>query len=132
MSYIPKILIVDDEPRMCDSLKFLLSGQDYEVFTANSGQDALQFFSENEFDVAVLDIVMPDIDGHQLMDRIRERNPEAIVILMSGHASLDSAARAIKSGAWDYIRKPFEYDELLKTVQNALDQKRLRREDKGY
>ena len=132
MSYIPKILIVDDEPRMCDSLKFLLSGQNYEVFTANSGQDALQSLSENEFDVAVLDVVMPGIDGHQLMACIRERNPEAMVILMTGHASMDSAARAIKNGAWDYIRKPFEYDELLKTVQNALNQKRLRREGKGY
>jgi PAS domain S-box-containing protein len=125
----PKILIVDDEPRMCDSLEFLLSRQDYEIRTANSGQEALDVLSGNEFDVALLDIVMPDMDGHRLMDHINTLNPDTFVIFITGHASLDSAVRALRRGAYDYLRKPFDYDELLRTLQNALNQKRLKSEN---
>ena len=125
----PKILIVDDEPRMCDSLSGLLAAeQDYEIHTATSGQDALKILSENKFDLALLDIMMPEMDGHQLMDHIKAMNPETYVIFLTGHASLDSAVKALRKGAYDYLKKPFEYEELLKTVQNALNQKRLKRE----
>ena len=125
----PRILIVDDEPRMRDSLKSLLSSQDYEISTANSGQEALDLLSKQDFDVALLDIVMPDMSGHQLMDHINVRNPDTLVIVITGHATLDSAVDALRRGAYDYVRKPFDYDELLKRVQNALNQKRLKYEN---
>jgi PAS domain S-box-containing protein len=125
----PRILIVDDEYRMCDSLKFLLSQQDYEVHMATSGREALDLLSKIHFDVALLDIVMPGMDGHQLMHHINTLCPETSVIVLTGHASVESAVHALREGAYDYIRKPFEYDELLNTVQNALSQKRLKREN---
>jgi len=127
MFSVPKILIVDDEPRMCDSLRNLLSGQDYEVFTANSGYQAMDFLSKDTFDVVFVDMVMPDINGYQLMDHINTRVPDTFVIVITGHASVESAVEALRKGAYDYLKKPFEYDELLKTLQNALNQKKAKK-----
>jgi PAS domain S-box-containing protein len=123
-----KILIVDDEPRMCESLRLLLDNQGYEISTANSGQHALQLLSEEGFDLALLDMVMPDMNGHDLMDQINTNSPATMIVAITGHASLDSAVGALRRGAYDYLRKPFEYEELLKTVQNALKQKKLESE----
>ncbi len=128
MSANPKILIVDDEPRMCESLKLLLGGLGYDISTANTGKEAMALMADQQFDLALLDIVIPDMDGHQLMDHIGRTTPETLVVVITGHASLDSAVNALRRGAYDYLRKPFEYEELLKTVQNALDQKRLKSE----
>ena len=128
MHQSPKILIVDDEPRMCESLRLLLDSQGYDIYTANSGSEAQDLLGNQSFDLALLDIVMPDVDGHQLMEFIGRSNPDTLVIAITGHASLDSAVGALRRGAYDYLRKPFEYEELLRTVENALNQKRLRSE----
>ena len=128
MAYTPKILIVDDELRMCDSLEFLLSSHGYEISTANSGKEALDLLSRERFDIAILDIVLPDINGHRLMEHISDQTPETTVIFITGYATLDSATEALRKGAYDYIKKPFGDDELLKTVENALSQKRLKYE----
>jgi PAS domain S-box-containing protein len=128
MAHTPKILIVDDEPRMCDSLKVLLSNEGYEVQTGYSGQEALQWLAKNDFDLVLLDIVMPDMGGHQIMDHINEQYPETLVIVVTGRASVDSAVESLRKGAYDYLKKPFDFDELLKRVKNAVDQKRLKRE----
>ena len=125
-----KILVVDDEPRMCESLKFLLGNKDYDVCTANSGQDALNYLKKDDFDVVLLDIVMPNIDGNQLMDYINTRNQDTLVIVITGNASLDSAVRALRSKAYDYFSKPVEPDELLKSVEHAINQKRLQNENR--
>ena len=129
MPHRAKILIVDDEPRMCDSLQFLLSNQDHEVCTANSGQEALDYLAKDDFDVVLLDIVMPNIDGHQLMDYINFQNQDTLVIVITGKATLDSAVHALRSKAYDYFNKPVEPDELLKTVQNAINQIKLKYEN---
>ncbi len=126
MSYTPRILIVDDEPRMCDSLKVLLSGQGYEIHTGNSVKEAIEYLSRNSFDLVLLDIVMPEMDGHRVMDYINSQDIETLVIVMTGHASIESAIEALRGGAYDYLRKPFEHEELLKTVGNAFMQKRLK------
>jgi two-component system, cell cycle sensor histidine kinase and response regulator CckA len=125
MQTAPKILIVDDEPRMCESLRLLLGKQGYDIQTATSGNEALGLISHESFDLALLDLVMPDMDGHQLMDQINAHFPDTIVIVITGHASLDSAVWALRRGAYDYLRKPFEYEELIKRVQNAINQKQL-------
>lgn len=127
--FTPNILIVDDEPRMCTSLKSLLSDQNYNVFTAKSGQEALDFLPRERLDIVILDIVMPELDGYKVMDQIKRQSPETMVILMTGYASVGSALEALKGGAYDYLRKPFENGELLKTVGNALSQKRLKHEN---
>lgn len=124
----PKILIVDDELRMCESLEYLLKNRDYEVITANCGRDALALLAENTFDVAVLDVHLPDILGTEVMANLRTRSPDTTVIVITADANLDSAIAALKCGAYDYLRKPFEFEELLRTVENALSQRALKRE----
>ncbi len=130
MSYTPKILIVDDEPRMCTSLKMLLSHYGYEIHTSNSGKEAVEYLSKNNFDLVLLDMVMPDMDGRQVMDHIKGQSPETLIVVITGHASVESAVAALRNKAYDYLRKPFEHEELLKTVENALEQKRLSGERK--
>jgi two-component system cell cycle sensor histidine kinase/response regulator CckA len=130
MPYIPKILIVDDEPRMCTSLKMLLSDHGYEINTSNTGKEAIEYLSKNNFDLVLLDVVMPDMGGLQVMDYIEAQSLETLIIVITGYASVESAVAALRNRAYDYLRKPFEYEELLKTVENALEEKRLNSERK--
>ena len=129
MAFSAQILIIDDEPRMCESLHMLLSGQGYDVFTAGTGEDAETMLVNNRFDIALVDWVMPDTGGIHLMDFINQKTPDTEVIIITGYASLDSAIDALKRGAYDYVRKPFEFEELLATIKNALNQKKLQREN---
>ena len=128
MTSTDRILIVDDEPRIRDSLKLLLDGHGYEVYTVSSGLEAQDVLSVYRFDLALIDMVMPDLTGHELMELIHEKNPETMVVIITGHASLDSAIGALRRGAYDYLRKPFEFEELLATVRNALKHKKLKSE----
>ncbi|HAA01896.1 MAG TPA: hybrid sensor histidine kinase/response regulator, partial [Syntrophobacteraceae bacterium] len=122
----PRILIADDEPRFCESLKLLLSRQGYQISTTSSGFEAQTLLSSHQFDLALLDLVIPDINGQQLIEYINYHCPETMVIVITGNGSVESAVSALRQGAYDYLRKPFEYEELLTTVQNALNQKRLK------
>ena len=129
MFYVPKVLIIDDEPRMCDSLKVLLGRQGYETQTGYSGKEAIECLARDSFDLVLLDIVMPDMTGHQIMDYINSQTPETLVIVMTGHASVDSAVESLRRGAYDYLRKPFDFEQLEKRVKNALNQNRLKKEN---
>jgi len=120
-----KILIVDDEPLMCDSLKALLHNEGFEAETRCSGREAIHCFRKDVFDVVLLDMHMPDMNGLQLMDLIKGERPEVFVVVITGRASVDSTVEFLRRGAFDYLRKPFEHEELLKTIKNALRQKRL-------
>jgi len=128
MSYIPKVLIIDDEPRMCDSLEVLLNSQGYETQTGYSGKEAIERLATDNFDLVLLDIVMPDMSGHEIMDHINSKCSEILVIVMTGHASVDSAIESLRRGAYDYLRKPFDFEQLLRRVKNALGQSRLKKE----
>ena len=129
MAFTPKILIIDDEPGMCESLRIFFGTKGYDVSTAGSGEQARQILQESRFDVALVDMVIPDTDGHQLMDLINRKSPDTDVIVITGNTSLEFAIGALKRGAYDYVRKPFEFEELLTTVENALKQKQLKREN---
>ena len=124
-----KILIVDDEPFVCDSLEEFLGHYDYEIQVAHSAKEAIKYLGERHFDIVLLDIVMPDEDGFKVMDYTHQCL-DTLVILMTGYASNESAIEALKRGAYWYLRKPFEYEELLKLVNNALDQRRLKADRK--
>jgi len=126
MSLMPKVLVVDDEPKICDSLKILLSSLDYAVDTAGSGHLALDLLSGAKFDVALVDVVIPDIDGYSLMEHIKAHHPEMMVITITGNADYETAVGALRRGAYDFLKKPINPEELLHTVQNALTHKELK------
>ena len=125
-----KILIVDDEIRMLESLSVLMSGQGYRVETASSGSEALDKLAVRDFDVILLDMLLDDMDGYQVMERVRAFSPDALVVIMTGNASVESAVKALKLGAYSYLKKPFEVEDLFKTIENALSQKRSESERK--
>ena len=124
-AYQPRLLLVDDEPRLLSSLYELLRGHDYQLVTASTGAEALAHLARLRFDLVLLDLRLPDIGGHQIMDFINEKGVGADVIVMSGEVGIDAAIGALKRGAYDYLRKPYSREELLKTVANALKQRRL-------
>jgi len=121
----PQILVVDDEPAICDYLQQFLTRQKYNPTAVNSGQEAVQAVSESQFDIIFLDIGLPDIDGYDVLDQISDRSPDSLIVMMTGYASIETAVEALRKGAYDYLRKPFEMEELLKTTHNALTHQRL-------
>jgi diguanylate cyclase (GGDEF)-like protein/PAS domain S-box-containing protein len=121
----PRLLLVDDEPRLLSSLYELLRGRDYQLVTASCGKEAVAHLSQAHFDLVLLDLRLPDMSGHEIMDYINERGLGADVIVMSGEVGIEAAIGALRRGAYDYLRKPYSREELLKTVANALQQRRL-------
>ena len=128
----PRVLIVDDEPRVLSSLCELLKTRDYQLSTAGCGREALEQLSEGEFDLAILDMQLPDMSGHEVMDYINANNAGTDVIVISGKSDIDSAIGALKRGAFDYLRKPYAREELLKTIDNALKQRALEADNRRY
>jgi PAS domain S-box-containing protein len=127
-----RIIIVDDEPRICETLKFFLENNGYEVESALNGIQALALSDTKTFDLFLLDIGLPHIDGIELMSHVLQKDPNALVILMTGNATVDSAVAALKTGAYDYLKKPIEIDDLLKTIQDCLQQKRLLDQNRDF
>ena len=130
MSIKSKILIVDDEPRICKSIKTLLHTQGYEVQICHNGHEAIACFKKNSFDLILQDIFMEGMDGFMVLDAMRKQNIETPVIMMTGNASTRSAVKAMKIGANDYIKKPFEPDELFSLIKSTLHQRTLEIENK--
>ncbi len=123
-----RILVVDDEENLLHFLSKLLKGEGYRVKTAETGAKALERAKEADFDLAILDIKLPDMDGVAVLRAFREVVPAANVVMITAYGSIESAVEAMKAGAYDYIVKPFRAEEILKTVEKALEQRRLRRE----
>ena len=120
-----RILLSDDDPRMLQSLSGLLGMHDYRVETALGGRQALEMLQRERYDLLLLDLAMPEVDGHEVMRVMKERNIPTMTIVVSGNASLDGIASALRSGAYDYLKKPYVPEELLATVNNAVRKKRL-------
>ncbi|MCP4634362.1 MAG: response regulator [candidate division Zixibacteria bacterium] len=114
------ILIVDDELRMCLSLKSLLERQEYSINTTTSSIEASELLQTHKFDMVITDIKMPEYDGIEILRKAKEIDPHIIVILMTGFASLESAKAAINRGAFDYLTKPLEFDDLIKSIRKGL------------
>ncbi len=118
-----KILVIDNEPRMVDSLKALLSMEGYDVIGEQSPLRALSLMEHSKFDLIISDIRMPEIDGIEILKRAREKDPFVGVILITGYASLDSARNAVDKGAYGYLTKPLEIDELKLAVERSLEKR---------
>ena len=124
-----KLLIVDDELSVRDSLGKWFREEGYEIGTAESASDALTRMAENKWDVALLDIKMRGTDGIELQRRLHEMDPDLIVIMMTGYASVETAVTALKNGAYDYVSKPLDPDEIAHLVKKARAHKRAEKEN---
>ncbi len=120
-----KILVVDDERSIRNTLKDILENEKFEVVLAEDGIEALDKLELGPFDVILCDIKMPRMDGIELLDKIKEREPDAVVVMISGHGTIDTAVEAIKKGAFDFISKPLDLNRLLITIRNATDKTQL-------
>lgn len=116
-----KILIVDDEDAIRRTLKDILTFEKYKVDEARDGMDGLAKVKKNNYDVVLMDIKMPNMDGMDALERLQEIQPDLPVIMISGHANIDNAVEAVKKGAFDFIQKPPDLNRLLITVRHALD-----------
>jgi DNA-binding NtrC family response regulator len=124
MTKTANILIVDDEKVIQDSCRQILKKEAYKAKIAGDGEEALRMFKEELFHVVILDIRLPGMDGIEVLAKIKEESPETPVIIMTGFASIESAVDAIKSGACDYLSKPFTPDELRISVRKALEKRK--------
>jgi len=116
-----RILVVDDERGMCEFLRFLLQEEGYEVDVAHRGEEALEKVRESRFDLILADIKMPGLDGLEMLRKLRDAEKDTVVIVMTGYSSLDSAIKAIKYDASDYLTKPFDDpDAVLAAVERGL------------
>lgn len=122
---LPKILIIDDEESIRSTLKDILEYEDYEVDTAADGDEGLKKIQEIGYDAVLCDVKMPRIDGMEVLEKGLNINPELQFIMISGHATVDTAVEATKKGAYDFIEKPPDLNRLLVSVRNAMDKSEL-------
>jgi DNA-binding NtrC family response regulator len=119
----PHILLMEDEANIANGLKMVLSEEGYEVDLADTGQKALDSFFGNGFDLLVADLRLPDIDGFEVIKRVKDKRPETEVVVITGHSSVYSAVDAMKLGVYDYLPKPFTEDEIKGAVSGALEKR---------
>jgi two-component system response regulator PilR (NtrC family) len=120
-----KILVVEDEKSMREVLKILLDGENYEVMTASDGLEGLSSLDKDIFDLVITDMKMPKAGGFQVLKKVKEISPDTIVIMITAFGTKETAIEAMKLGAYDYINKPFNIDEIRLIVRRALEKKRL-------
>ena len=126
------ICIVDDEPGILKTLSELLEDEGYQVTSAKNGADALDVIRQDPPDLVFLDIWMPDLDGLEVLKRVRHQFPNMMVIVMSGHGSIETAVQATKLGAYDYLEKPLDSEKITILVRNALHQRKLEEENLNF
>ncbi len=118
-----KILVIDDENIVRTSCNRALTPEGYEVKMAQNGFDGLRMIEEENFDLVLTDLKMPDMDGIEVLRKIKEGWPEIEVIIITGYQTVDTAVKSIKLGAFDYIEKPFTPDALVSAVTKAIEHK---------
>ena len=127
---MPNILIVDDEQGIRQSLKGVLEDEGYKASLAESGESCLEILGKHPFDVVLLDIWLPGMDGLDVLEQIKESESPPEVIMISGHGTIETAVRATKLGAFDFLEKPLSLEKTLILVKNALEARRLRSENR--
>lgn len=121
-----RVLIVDDEYQLLEAFKKKLSKEGMEVFTATNGQEAISIIKQEALDIGLFDIKLPDTDGVSLLEKLREMQPTVEVIMLTGYASVDTAIRSMKLGAYDYLTKPVKLSELHTVILKAYEKKQLK------
>jgi len=125
-----KVLIVDDEPDFLETIIKRLHARNIDVTGAESGHQALELIGDRDFDVVILDVKMPGLDGIDTLREIKKKKPLLEVIMLTGHASVESGIQGMQLGAFDYVMKPVALDELLEKMRQAYERK-LIQEGKG-
>jgi len=124
-----RMLIVEDEVTLCESLKRVLMRDGYQVDAVNSAESALTQIEETSYDLIITDIILPGIDGIELLRRIKDSFPEQIVIVITAYASIETAVSALRAGAYDYVIKPIIHEEIKRIVKNSFRERTLRAEN---
>jgi len=124
------ILVIDDEKSIRNTLKEVLEYENHTIDLASDGEEGLEKFKSNQYEIVLLDIKMPGMDGTEVLDNIVAESPDIPVIMISGHGNIDTAVESIKKGAYDFIEKPLDLNRLLITIRNALDKSHLITETK--
>ena len=125
------ILIVDDEKDVADILKDCISDEERSIDVCYDGLDGIDHIQKNSYDLVIVDLVMPKVGGLDVLKYAKVANPEVLVIIITGYASVETAIMAVREGAYDYIRKPCKLEEIKIVVDNAIDKIKLFRENKG-
>ncbi|MCX6149966.1 MAG: sigma-54 dependent transcriptional regulator [Ignavibacteriales bacterium] len=123
------ILVIDDEKEICESIKMILEYEDYVVETTTDGVDGLEKIEAGSFDVVLLDIQMPSINGFEVLNKIKEKNLDVSVIIISAFSNLENAVKATKLGAFDFLEKPIDREKMLLSIRNSLNQINLLKEN---
>ena len=124
-----KILVVDDEQSLREVLSIMLKRAGYAVTIAMDGEDAVELLQKEIFDLVITDLRMPKVDGMEVLKAVKSASPETVVLIITAFASADSAVEAMKQGAYDYLTKPFQVDEVQLIIRNALEKRRLTTEN---
>lgn len=124
-----KLLLVDDEVRYLETTQKLIKRKGYDTWIADSGEAALKILNTHTIHVVVLDVKMPGMDGNQTLKAIKDQFPLIEVIMLTGHATVNSAIDGLKSGAWDYLMKPADIEQIVEKAEQAFE-KRMRQEEK--
>ena len=123
------VLIIDDEKEICDSISMILEYEGYAVDSTTSAIEGLKKFNEQDFSAVLLDIQMPEMNGFEVLKKIKEAKPSTSVIIISAHGSVENAIKATRLGAFDFLEKPIDRDKLLISVRNATEQATLKEEN---
>src|ERR1700691_37383 len=123
------ILIVDDESGIRESLRGILEDEGYKISVSPSGEDCLDSLRKSSFDLILLDVWLTGIDGLEVLQKIREMEDPPEVIMISGHGTIETAVRATKLGAYDFLEKPLSLEKTLILIKNAIEYKQLHREN---
>ncbi len=126
-----RILLIDDEKDLLEWLSVVLEKEGYQVRCTDSSPKALQMYEQEPFDMVITDIRMPEMSGLDLLKKLKNLNPEVIVLMITAYASVDTAIKALRYGAYDYLNKPFKLDEIKLIMKKAFSQRRIVAEDKG-
>ena len=126
MKRLGRVLVVDDEENIREVLSNYLENMNYDVLTAVDGQDALNKYSKGDFDLVISDLLMPTIDGLELLKRIKDIDNDVIFLMITGYPSIETAVDAIKKGAYDYITKPFHMEDVKLRIERAFEKRSLK------